>query len=52
MARRKKIVRQLFVDNDSVPGDEDEEDDVPNSDGSDRLVVSAVGQQLQYLQTC
>ena len=40
MARGTKIARQLFVDHDSVTGDEDEEDDVPNSDDSDRLVIS------------
>ena len=39
MARVTKTARQLFVDHDSVPGDEDEEDDLPNSDDSDRLVV-------------
>ena len=48
MARGKKIARQLFVDNDSVTRDEDEEDGVPNSDDSDRLVVIS---SMEYLQT-
>ena len=48
MARGTKTARQLFVDHDSVTGDEDEEDDVPNSDDSDRLVVNS---SMEYLQT-
>ena len=47
MARGTKTARQLFVDHDSVTGDEDEEDDVPNSDESDRLVVNSSMEDLQ-----
>ena len=47
MARGKKIARQLFVDHDSVTGDEVEEDNVPNSDDSDRLVVNSSMEDLQ-----
>ena len=46
MARGTKTARQLFVDHDSVTGDEDEED-VPNSDDSDRLVVNSSMEDLQ-----
>ena len=47
MARGTKTARQLFVDHDSVTGDEVEEDNVPNSDDSDRLVVNSSMEDLQ-----
>ena len=54
MARGKKIARQLFVDHDSVTGDEDEEDDVPNSDDSDRLVVIScnICRHINQISSC